>query len=193
LVVRHPENCRLCKETVFKLLEKIYGQVISQYSLDLPARPEEYRGSFCYDDLARIHQALQEYRGHRSFVRARTLPRVDYYVPSQRLVVEYDESQHFTKPRLITLRLYPASLGLGFDRHKWMDLAARLDRHDNDPIYRDEQRAWYDTLRDFSSAVVGNAPTARLFASDREWCRLNPDGTADVARFEACLMNDRNV
>jgi len=99
------------------------------------------------------------------------------------MVVEFDESQHFTKPRHISLGLYPEDLRLGYDRHKWMDLAARLDRHDNDPIYRDEQRAWYDTLRDFSAMVLGNAPTVRLYARDRQWCLLDPDNSDDVDLF----------
>ena len=44
--------------------------------------------------------------------------------------------------------------------------------YDNDPPYRDEQRAWYDTLRDFIPEMKGFLPTVRVFAKDLAWCSL---------------------
>lgn len=189
-MARHSERCKMCKETVARLLEKAFGQVCSQYSLDLPARLQGYKGKPHYDELARIYEALKRYRGHDSFVRTDRLPKVDYYLPKQRTVVEFDESQHFTRPRHITLSFYPADLELGFDRQRWMELAKCLDRHDNDPIYRDEQRAWYDTLRDFSAAVLGNAPTVRLLARERQWCLLDPENLNAVDLFLEMYFED---
>ncbi|HPU23972.1 MAG TPA: hypothetical protein PL149_07445 [Candidatus Kapabacteria bacterium] len=58
---------------------------------------------------------------------------------------------------------------------------------DNDPIYRDEQRAWYDTLRDFLPAIKGLKPTVRLFAKDYVWCSFDPDNQSDVKKFENLL------
>jgi hypothetical protein len=110
-----------------------------------------------------------------SFVKASRLPPVDYYIPSQRLVIEFDEPQHFTSPRMIALRSYPTDLGIGFDRTTWIDLCAKLDRHDADPVYRDEQRAWYDTLRDFSVELLGHRPLVRIPAMRTKWC--SPDTT----------------
>ena len=40
---------------------------------------------------------------------------------------------------------------------------------------RDEQRAWYDTLRDLVPSIMGLQPTVRLYASDQVWCSLDPD------------------
>ena len=182
-MVRHSENCRQCKRNIVRLLEKIYGRVIEQYSLGLSARLEAYKSEACFEELALIYENLQSHRGHRSFVRTNKLPKVDYFLPVQRTVIEFDESQHFTKPRLISLRHYPTNLRLGYNRQKWMTLATKLDRHDSDPVYRDEQRAWYDTLRDFSSMILDNAPTVRLYAKDRQWCRLDPERKEDIDLF----------
>jgi len=88
-----------------------------------------------------------------------------------------------TAPRYISLKAYPDDLEVGFDRARWVSLAAQLDRHDNDPEYRDEQRAWYDSLRDFSALILGNAPTVRIFAKDRQWCLLDPDKATDRTLF----------
>ena len=183
-MARRSENCGQCKRNIARLLERIYGRVIEQYSLGLSARLEAYKGETCFEALALIYEKLQSHRGHRSFVRRNKLSRVDYFLPVQRVVIEFDESQHFTKPRLISLRHYPPNLRLGYDRQNWMTLAAKLDRHDNNPVpYRDEQRAWYDTLKDFSSMILGNAPTVRLYAKDRQWCQLDPDRKEDVDLF----------
>lgn len=144
-MIRHSENCRDCKDTIVMLLKKIYGQVIRQHSLELPARLEGYRGEVCFEALTLIHESLQNHRGHRSFVRTNRLPRVDYFLPGQRMVVEFDESQHFTKPRRISLSLYPEDVRLGYDRQRWMALAAELDRHDFIPCHfhsGDRHRTW---------------------------------------------------
>ena len=180
---KHSERCEVCKATVVGMLERIYGPVIKQYSLGLPAHLEAYRGKACYESLATIYRSLQAHRGHQCFVRTDKLKEVDYFVPTQRRVVEFDESQHFTKPRHLSLSLYPEDLKVGYDRKKWMELAGRLNKHDNDPCYRDEQRAWYDTLRDFSAWVLGNAPTVRLYAADRQWCLLDPGKPEDIDLF----------
>ncbi len=186
----HSENCRECKRAISGLLCKIYGEVKEQFALDLRARIDDLRNASCYDSLARIYDKLSSFRGHDSFVKSVRLPRVDYYVPSRRMVIEFDESQHFTRPRLISLESYPPDLALGFDRLRWMDLAKTLDRRDPNPIYRDEQRAWYDTLRDFSSVLMDNAPTKRIYARDHVWCLLDPNKEPDVQYFKQSFLSE---
>jgi hypothetical protein len=62
---------------------------------------------------------------------------------------------------------------LGFSRERWLQLCAELNRHDNSPPYRDEQRAWFDTLRDFAPACLGLQPVARIYAGAAIWCHLD--------------------
>jgi len=92
------------------------------------------------------------------------LPNVDFFVPNPGFIVEFDESQHFTKPREKALSNYPDTLNLGFDRSKWNNLWIGLNKKDKDTPYRDEQRALYDTLRDFAPIMLDLKPTIRLFA-----------------------------
>lgn len=179
----HNERCKECKRRVAELLQAIYGKVAVNHDLNLPCRLEDYRPYPAYDALAFIHGELQRHRGFLDFVRARRVPRVDFFVPSCGLLVEFDESQHFTLPRLISLKAYPENLRLGFSRNNWMELAQKLNKKDNDPPFRDEQRAWYDTLRDFSAVVLDHAPTVRLFAKDFSWCALDAKNPNDIERF----------
>jgi hypothetical protein len=184
------ERCPRCKETIKRLLEKIYGKVETNYKFIVGARLQDFRGMPFYDVLRRIYEALQNYRGFTDFVKASTLPRCDFFVPNPGFIVEFDESQHFTQPRKITLMCYPKELSLGFNREKWMSLCDRINARDNDPPYRDEQRAWYDTLRDFLPLMLDLRPTVRLFSKDLVWCSLNPDDPNDVDRFRRFIEGE---
>ena len=133
---KHRQSCRDCKGAFARIFEDAVGEVQEQYSLCLPTRLEDYRGFPLYDALAAIHTALQRHRGFADFVTQGRLRGVDYFLPRQRVVVEFDESQHFTAPRRISLSLYPADLALGFAAERWMALCAQLDRHDRTPPHR---------------------------------------------------------
>ena len=136
--------------------------------------------------MENIYNKLQEYRGHKKFVRSKKIPNVDYYVKNQ-FILEFDESQHFTKPRLITLENYSDKLSIGFEKMKWIELCRNLNKKDNDPPFRDEQRAWYDTLRDFAPVFLDIEPTIRLFASDYVWCSLDANKKVDTDIFNKFL------
>jgi hypothetical protein len=183
LARKHNERCKKCKDRVGEFLGHIYGEVREQYGLDLPTNVEGYKDTPFYKDLKKIHTELQNHRGFRHFVNARRLPAVDYFVPDPGFIVEFDESQHFTEPREIALRNYPAAQRLGFPKEKWMSRCAAMHRKDNDPPYRDEQRAWYDTLRDFGS-VFRRIPLIRILPDERVWCELDVSSEVDVTWFQ---------
>jgi len=183
----HDERCPKCKETIRKLLERIFGKVEENYKFEVGTHLEDFLNTSCYCKLKEIYEALQNYRGFKEFVKATTFPHCDFFVPNPGLIVEFDESQHFTMPRKIALEIYPNELELAFDCGKWMALCDKINARDNDPPYRDEQRAWYDTLRDFLPAIKGLEPTARLFAKDFTWCSLNPEDPSDVGIFRKFL------
>jgi hypothetical protein len=187
---KHRERCPKCKERVKEFLEKIYGEVKTNYKFDLGTTPEDYRETPYYRRLLEIYRALQNYRGYRKFVKVSTIPRCDFFIPDPGFVVEFDESQHFTIPRKIALEHYP-EIELGFDKIKWIMLCEKINARDNNPSYRDEQRAWYDTLRDFLPAIKGLRPTIRLFAGDLVWCRLNPNNPLDLEKFESFFKQCR--
>lgn len=188
MVRKHNERCKECKKRIYELLMIIYGKVKQNYKLNLPSKLDDYKQYNVYDELKIIYIQLQNYRGFDNFVRAKSLPNVDYYVEQPTLIVEFDESQHFTKPREISLTHYPQNLILGYDKEKWGKICSELNRKDNDPPYRDEQRAWYDTLRDFAFLTIG-VPTIRLFSEEKTWCELELRNEEDVNWFKWHIQN----
>lgn len=179
----HNQGCKDCKETIKKILEKAYGAAESNYKFEVGTHPEDHKDSEYYWRIKEIYEALQNYRGFKEFVKVISLPRCDFFVPNPGFILEFDEYQHFTKPREITLLNYPVKLRLGFDKNKWIYLCRKLNRRDNDPPYRDEQRAWYDTLRDFSVDFI-KYPVIRVFAQEHVWCELNENDERDVIWFK---------
>ncbi len=187
MYIKHNERCKECKKRIFELLSKIYGDVKVNYNLNLSNKPDSFKDNTHYSNLLNIFTSLQHHRGHDKFVRAKKLPNVDFFVVNPGFIVEFDESQHFTKPREISLNNYPDDLKLGFDKQKWIKLCEDLHKKDNNPLYRDEQRAWYDTMRDFSPFILNLKPTIRLFARDHIWCALNPEDNGDIKKFKKIL------
>ena len=185
----HNERCRDCKQNFTDLLVATFGGVEVNWDLNIPCRLEELISSGLSDVLNPIYDALKQYRGFDHFVKATKLPRVDYYIPSGGLIIEFDESQHFTKPREITLSHYPHDLIVGFSVEKWKSLCLKLNKKDNDPPYRDEQRAWYDTIRDFAPTLLGAGKTIRLYARDDIWCSLDSKDESDLIRFNNFIMD----
>ena len=124
---------------------------------------------------------LEMHRGFGigDFVRRDVLAGCDFWVPNPGFIVEFDESQHFTSPRKLTLSMYANEQPLGFSAERWIALCEHHDARDNAPPYRDEQRAWYDALRDLVPSLKGLRPTVRLYASDVAWCSLDPDSRDD--------------
>lgn len=194
--LRHTERCRDCKDAVAELLGASFGDVWRNYSLGLPSALSGYRDSPVYGTLRVILRRLQAYRGYGDFVRSKKLARVDYFIPSARLVVEFDESQHFTAPRAISLGLYPRSPRIRFDVSRWIELCETLNKTDSDPPYRPEQRAWYDALRDFAPFhALAETPvrgTVRVHSKALKWCDLDPGSPSDLRTFRAALRSRKS-
>jgi hypothetical protein len=182
----HSGHCRACKERVREMLIALFGQCRVNYRFAWPAKPEDYAPEPIGNTLHRIRAALGDLRGHRDFIKSPIVPPCDYYMPEERRIVEFDEEQHFTRPRLIALSLYPDG-NYGFSLARWKDLCGRIDAMDDTPIDRDERRAWYDLLRDLVPPAYGFKPTLRLFAGDHEWCSLDAANSKDRETFRGLL------
>jgi hypothetical protein len=182
----HSAHCRSCKERVGELLRARYGDCRTSYAFSWSSQPQDYENSFIGDVLRRICAALGDLRGHRDFIKSLQLPPCDFYVSKPPFIVEFDESQHFSRPRLISLSLYPKELKSGFPLSRWQELCRLIDARDDTPFDRDERRAWYDTLRDLVPAVHGFRPTVRLYAEEFHWCAL--DGASGRDRESFCAV-----
>lgn len=187
---RHSERCPLCKEVVRELFKRVYGRVEQNHKIEIGTHLEDFADTPYYKNLEKVYLALQNARGFKDFIRAKNLPRVDFLAVEAKRIIEFDESQHFTFPRKIALENYPKEFRLGFSRQRWINLCERINIRDDDPPYRDEQRAWYDTLRDYVPMVRGLNPTIRLFAKDHMWCNLDPNSPLSVKRFQGILKGE---
>ena len=182
---RHPERCRDCKKRVRELLERIYGTCIENHRFRWRTGLAPYTEIPIGATLRDVATALKRYRGFgiSDFVRSKVLAGCDFWVPDPGFTLEFDESQHFTNPRKLALSAYAEDMPLGFSAKRWITLCEHHDAKDNDPLFRDEQRAWYDTLRDLLPSIEGMRPTVRLYSRDLVWCSLDPASTEDMEHF----------
>ncbi len=153
---------------------------------------KDFKDLKSYKQLERIHTALQSYRGFENFTRSNKISGCDFYIPNPGFILEFDESQHFTTPRKIALQNYPLDLEVGFSKENWINKCEVLNRKDNDPVFRDEQRAWYDTLRDFLPTFKGLNPSIRIFSKRKQWCTLDPNNPKDILEFKS-ILNEKLV
>ncbi|MFA7398586.1 MAG: hypothetical protein WC046_08895 [Candidatus Bathyarchaeia archaeon] len=186
---KHNERCPECKRVLEELLKQLYGDVKRNYKSQVGTFPTNFKDHKYEDYLTRIFEELKKNRGYDVFVKVNTLPRCDFFITKPGFVLEFDESQHFSAARKLALELYPEGLKLGYDKDKWIRLCDELDSKDNDPPYRDEQRAWYDTIRDFMPDVCNLEPTVRIYAGDFPWCSLNPTNKGDLQKFKRLIRN----
>jgi hypothetical protein len=185
----HNQRCSDCKNTIIEMFRALYGSVKIEHKMQIKARLEDYINEDYYEDLYSIYNSLKNYRENDNFVRSNFLQPCDIYIPNPGFVVELDESQHFSLLRKESLKHYPRDLNSGFDVKKWIEQCDSIRAKDNNPIYRDEQRAWYDTLRDFLPLIKGMEPTIRISISDYNWCELDPNNKEDIAKFRSLVLD----
>ncbi len=119
-------------------------------------------------DYAPIVQALSDYRNRVEFLNRTWHPKCDYVIEDKKIIIEYDERQHFTEARRRALAAYPKDVPFCFSIPQWMEYCAKLNRHDNDPVYRDEQRAYYEAVRDLEAARHGYK-LFRIMEGEFDW------------------------
>lgn len=189
--IPHSSHCRACKERVHELLTTIYGECRVNHLFPWSAQPKDYADTAIGDTLQRIRGALGELRGHRDFIKSAQMPPCDYFIADPPFIVEFDESQHFSRPRLVALANYPEQIAVGFSIARWQALCREIDAADNTPFDRDERRAWYDTLRDLLPPAHGLQPTVRLYAGETDWCGLDVSNPGDLALFHQFFPDPR--
>jgi hypothetical protein len=153
------------KQALFDLLKKLFGTVECEVEFPWLVVPKTDE---LKEPVSSIFQPLQTMRGFSTFAGAGRSLRCDFYIPSQKMIVEYDERQHFTIQRAKTLELYLPDISLDFDRQEWIKSCNSIKATDPNPPYRDEQRAFYDSLRDILAAQNGYR-LVRFRQGDFDW------------------------
>lgn len=125
------------------------GDVVCEKTFQWMKTPDKIDGEF-----SNVYNALQQYRGDTSFAKKNVTLRCDFVIESQHLIIEYDERQHFTEARRLSLLSYP-NVSVCYDRAKWIAACESIHAKDNQPANRDEIRAYYDSVRDICAAEHG--------------------------------------
>src|SRR4051812_11033017 len=130
----HSDHCRACKERVFELLRAIYRDCRANQQFPWPAQPETYAHTAVGAALQNIRIALGDSRGHRDFIKSAQMPPCDYFVVDPPFIVEFDENQHFSQARLVTLLNYRENLAVGFSVWRWQELCREIGAVDDIPF-----------------------------------------------------------
>jgi hypothetical protein len=166
------------KNLILRCLLDRYEKVYWGYPSGQLANLDEYEKKPTYICLNKIYTALENHRGRKIKIGLKKIAKCDIYIKDQHRVVELDEVRHFTELRAVALKNYPKELTVAFDKEEYIDYCTQLKMKDNDPPYRDEQRAWYDTLRDFLPLTdKQHKPVIRipLFETKRTGLRLDEE------------------
>ncbi len=189
----HNCRCNKCKSVIYAMLSRIYGDIEFKPKFkNVSVRLEDYEGSRLYRFLSKIYYALSKYRGHTDFVRSKGLNPSDLYIPKKKILIETDEVQHFTAARFFALKNYPRSFELAYNIKVYRQMCKEINAKDGNPEYRDEQRAWYDTIRDFLPRICPDQVTqvVRIPLGFYPWCSLNPNNPSDVRLFKKLLKSE---
>ena len=148
-----------------KLLEQRFGCVMTEAKFDWLVVPDYISMDGVFRD---IYDNLKAMRNYSGFSNPGYKLACDFFIPTKNVIIEYDERQHFTEQRAKSLAYYPHDLNLGFDKDKWREACENIKATDNNPLYRDEQRAFYDSVRDILAAHNG-MPLIRIKYRDYDW------------------------
>jgi very-short-patch-repair endonuclease len=153
------------KNAIQMLLQKHYGHIETEKKfgwLKTPNHnnlPEEYK---------EIVTAISKYRNQNGFQKSNYFLSCDIVLNDKKLIIEYDENQHFSKARKISLENYPARIQLNYSKEKWIAACEKINAKDNNPIDRDEKRAYFDAVRDIEAFKHGYR-LIRIKHGDIDW------------------------
>ena len=166
------------REAFRQALAKRWGPVETEQRFDAVRVPDLADRSAMSPVLRRVLEAIEAHRGIQVQGRKNFRLAFDLYLPEVDLAIEFDERQHFTPLRAAALAASPDHGVLGFDRDRWIALSEQIRAGDNSPAYRDEQRAFYDAIRDLIAPKAGLRPLVRVFEEDVKWEQEGDDSPA---------------
>lgn len=153
------------KNAIQRLLQKHLGHIETEKKFDWLKTPNQ---EDLPNEYSEIVKALSEYRNQTNFRKSNFQLLCDIVLEEYKLIIEYDENQHFSKARQITLENYPSTIKLNFVKETWINACKKINAKDNSPIDRDEKRAFYDTVRDIEASRHGYK-LIRIKHGDFDW------------------------
>lgn len=138
------------KNALQLLLNRIFnGDIVCEKIFPWLKTPDIIEG-----DYENLYKWLSEYRGDKAFAKRNVHLRCDFVCESEKLIIEYDERQHFSEARKVSLLSYP-DISVFFDRQLWIQACNDINAKDRQPVNRDEVRAYYDSVRDIEASKHG--------------------------------------
>ena len=129
------------KNALQLILNRLFdGDIVCEKTYPWLKTPEIISGTY-----KKLYDALSSYRGDTTFAKKNITLRCDFVCESQKLIIEYDERQHFSEARRISLESY-RDIPVLYDRSLWIKACKDIGARDNAPVNRDEIRAYYDIL-----------------------------------------------
>jgi hypothetical protein len=153
------------KNAIQRLLQKHYGHIETEKKFDWLKTPNQENLT---KEYSQIVKALSEFRNQNGFKKSNYQLLCDIVLDEHKLIIEYDENQHFSQARQITLENYPSTIKLHFSKEVWINACKKINAKDNSPIDRDEKRAFYDTVRDIEAFRHGYK-LVRIKHGDIDW------------------------
>ena len=153
------------KNAIQRLLQKHFGHIEKEKKLDLMKTPNQEN---LPKEYSQIVKALSKYRNQNGFQKSNYQLLCDIVLEDHKLIIEYDENQHFSKARQVTLENYEQTIKLHFSKETWINACKKINAKDNNPIDRDEKRAFYDTVRDIE-AFRHDFKLVRIKHGDIDW------------------------
>ena len=135
------------KNALQLILNKIFdGDLVNEKSFEWMKTPENPKKKY-----SELYESLKNYRGDNKFAKSnQKLIGCDFVSESNKIIIEYDERQHFTEARRISLLNYP-DIQVYYDKNHWINASEDIQAVDNTPPNRDEVRAYYDSIRDIEA------------------------------------------
>ena len=91
------------KNALQLLLNKLFaGDVVCEKTFDWMKTPHLISGPY-----QAVYNTLHQYRGDTAFAKKNVSLRCDFVIESRKLIIEYDERQHFSEARGLSLRHTP--------------------------------------------------------------------------------------
>lgn len=189
----HDCRCNKCKSVIYAMLFRIYDDLeFCPKFDDVSVQLEAYKEKPYYEPLSKIYDALVNYRGCKDFVKSRMLNQSDLYIPTEKILIETDEKQHFSEARVIALENYPKDFQFDYDSKLYKSKCSLLQAKSSNSKHREEQRAWYDTIRDFLPMLRPDLvkKVVRIPLVGYPWCSLNHKDEKDRKKFKELLKSE---
>ncbi|MEG2290853.1 MAG: hypothetical protein RSA29_07465 [Clostridium sp.] len=138
------------KNALQLLLNRMFnGDIVCEKTFPWLKTPDAIEG-----DYENLYKSISEYRGDKAFAKRNVKLRCDFVCESEKLIIEYDERQHFSGARKVSLLAYLDIL-VYFDRQLWIQACNDINAKDGQRVNRNEVRAYYDSTRDIESSKYG--------------------------------------